>query len=276
MPPAIDATRWVRPDWSVLRVTGADAGSFLHNLSTNDIKGLAVGAACETLFTNVKAKVVAHAVVCRHSEDVFDVVVTSRRTTELAEHLDKYLIREEVTIVDRPDPALVLTWGGNEPTETGVFALPALGAGASLSFDAVGEGEAMSQAEFDALRVECRFPLDVVDVDDRNLPQELNRDAALINFNKGCYLGQETVARIDALGRVNQLLVALRLEEGATSAAGESLTAGDATAGRLTTIARNREGRSVALAYVRRDHAAPGTKLSTPGGAIAVVQAAPS
>ena len=68
---------------------------------------------------------------------------------------------------------------------------------------------------FEVLRIEAGTPVFGKDVTDKNLPQEIGRDDRAISFVKGCYLGQETVARIDALGHVNQLLKGLRFEPGA-------------------------------------------------------------
>ena len=63
---------------------------------------------------------------------------------------------------------------------------------------------------FDAARIESGTPLFGRDITDENLPQEIDRDRLAISFTKGCYLGQETVARIDALGHVNRLLRAVK------------------------------------------------------------------
>src|SRR5437764_9919773 len=67
-------------------------------------------------------------------------------------------------------------------------------------------------AVVESARLEAGFPLFGLDITDDNLPQEVARDAKAISFTKGCYLGQETVARIDALGHVNRLLVRLRVD----------------------------------------------------------------
>ena len=64
---------------------------------------------------------------------------------------------------------------------------------------------------FEVLRIEAGTPVFGRDVTEKNLPQEIGRDAQAINFVKGCYLGQETVARLDALGHVNQILKGLLL-----------------------------------------------------------------
>ena len=73
------------------------------------------------------------------------------------------------------------------------------------------------------VRIEAHYPRYGVDITAENLPQEIGRDALAINFKKGCYLGQETVARIDALGHVNRQLAALRLDGSAVPAAGAEL-----------------------------------------------------
>ena len=69
-------------------------------------------------------------------------------------------------------------------------------------------------ASFEVLRIEAGTPVFGKEVTEKNLPQEFGRDDRAISFVKGCYLGQETVARIDALGHVNQVLKGLRLEPG--------------------------------------------------------------
>jgi folate-binding protein YgfZ len=78
----------------------------------------------------------------------------------------------------------------------------------------------------EALRIEAGTPAFGRDVRPENLPQEIGRDARAISFVKGCYLGQETVARIDALGHVNKLLKGLRIEGDGIPPAGTPVEAG--------------------------------------------------
>ncbi|MEM9185770.1 MAG: hypothetical protein AAGB00_04660 [Planctomycetota bacterium] len=256
----------VPTDWSVVRVHGADAVSFLHNLCTNDVKRLAGGESCEALFCNVKGKVLAHTVLCRDAEGV-DIVVTSPLAPSLAEHLDRYHIREALTL-DTPAAGVALALSHSDGQG---FPLAAFGHGARLVIEEPGAPAAKAPDDDGPAaetRIASRFPLDAIDVDARNLPQELNRDADLISFTKGCYLGQETVARIDALGRVNQLLVRLRAEPGALTT-GDELTAEGESAGRVTSVA---SAAGTALAYVRRTHADAGAALTTTAGAAATVE----
>ena len=109
------------------------------------------------------------------------------------------------------------------------------------------------------------------EADDSNLPQELQRDEKAISFNKGCYLGQETVARLDALGRVNQLLV--RVQLGADSAsAGDELKAEEKVVGRVTSVAWSPQfDQWMGFAFVRRAQTVAGTVLQTAGGGTATV-----
>jgi folate-binding protein YgfZ len=125
-------------------------------------------------------------------------------------------------------------------------------------------------AALDASRIEAGYPIDGVDVTDKNLAQEVNRIERTISFKKGCYLGQETVARLDALGHVNKTLVGLTF-----AAAGPDgvptpdteLTAAGQTVGQVTSAAYSpRLEAAVALAYVKQGQNTPGTRLESAVG----------
>jgi ADP-ribose pyrophosphatase len=90
-------------------------------------------------------------------------------------------------------------------------------------------------AAWEAARIEAGTPTSI-DIPEKTLPQELDRDRRAISFTKGCYLGQETVARIDALGHVNRRLVAVAIDGGFHHAAGAVVRAGDEIVGRLTSV----------------------------------------
>ena len=110
----------------------------------------------------------------------------------------------------------------------------------SLRLKRAGSGMVEIDLEcFDVLRIEAGTPVFGRDVTEKNLPQEIGRDTRAINFVKGCYLGQETVARIDALGHVNQILTGLRLEPsaGCPSAPGSALLADGKRVGTVTSSA---------------------------------------
>jgi folate-binding protein YgfZ len=124
----------------------------------------------------------------------------------------------------------------------------------------------LSDEEYTVLRVEAGEPLVGVDVTDSTIPQETGLVASSISFDKGCFLGQELVARLDSRGgRVNHHLRILRFEERAPAAGSEVAKSGEEV-GRLTSAAGE-----VGLALLRRG-VEPGEVVSV-GGVEAVVEA---
>jgi len=134
----------------------------------------------------------------------------------------------------------------------------------------------MDVSQFHLLRVKAGFPWYGIDLDDKNLPQELDRDAMAISFNKGCYLGQETVARLDALGQVQKKLVIWQIDSANCPPVDTSLTVDENVVGRLTSIVPgDTAGQWLALGYARRSHFEPGSTAQWKGEGQAVVQKAP-
>jgi folate-binding protein YgfZ len=117
---------------------------------------------------------------------------------------------------------------------------------------------------FETLRIEAGWPRYGRDIDESNFPQEVGRTRQAVSFTKGCYLGQETVARIDALGHVNKHLVGLILPaEREPIVAGARIIGEGKVQGEITSSAYSPAlGHAIALGYVRRGHDRPGTELS--------------
>jgi folate-binding protein YgfZ len=116
---------------------------------------------------------------------------------------------------------------------------------------------------FESLRIEAGWPVYGRDIDESNLPQEVGRMERAVSFTKGCYLGQETVARIDALGHVNRHLVGLLIPSHSESPpSGARIMAGDKVLGQVTSSTYSVAfGHAIALGYVRRGQERPGTEL---------------
>jgi len=279
-------------DLSVIDISGADAAAIVNNITTNEVLSLAASIGRETFVTDVRGKTLGHVVLIKQSDGV-RLIGAPGQSEAIAAHIDRYTIREDAkpTIRDAEMTALVLSAEaaklaglGSETTEPiadvgtsarkfDVYRTRMLGEGTSVllaeqsiadelkrtwtqlplsegSLVPLSEG---SLAEFHQCRVQAGFPWHGVDLDDSNLPQELDRDAEAISFTKGCYLGQETVARLDALGQVQRKLVRWRIE-GSIPAKGAILEDGEKKVGRLTSIAQLPSGDIVALGFARRSH----------------------
>jgi len=123
------------------------------------------------------------------------------------------------------------------------------------------------EAAFHALRIEIGTPLFGIDFDERNLPQEVGRNERAISFTKGCYLGQETVARIDALGHVNQQLAGVRFAGDVLPKSGDELIHAGKTVGHVTSTTYSPKLQApLALAMLRREQCGAGTRLESPAG----------
>jgi len=106
----------------------------------------------------------------------------------------------------------------------------------------------MEAQELESVRIKAGIPINHVDFSDDNLPQECRLDAAL-NFEKGCYLGQEIIARLHYKGHVNKLLKQLKITGGVIPSAGDKLLHEGKEVGWITSVTQNDEG-SFALGYV--------------------------
>ena len=247
--------------WSAIEAVGPDAGKFLQNLCTGDVLKLADGQSCEAMFLDVKAHIHAYGWVSRTGAERYVVLLSSAHSDRLQTHLDRYLIREKVELKLVPPGVWTIS---RDVASALTVRVEAFGEGVVAALDAdTPSGRLMSHEEFEQTRIALRVPLDGVDVDDRNLPQEVDRNSYAISFTKGCYLGQEPVARIDALGRVNWLLRCVRIE-GAAPLPGLELTLDEKPVGRVTSSV-SIEGGALALAYVRREHSGAGSELRVDG-----------
>jgi folate-binding protein YgfZ len=228
----------------------------------------------------------------------------------IVSHLDRYLFRENVEIFDRTEAwGEILVAGAASESLLGQFGAPLAGlrrlgtteanfAGCVVSVsrvqtagpvgfllrttrdDVAAIGDRLrsagavqcSAAAIEAARIESGIPTFGVDVTAANLPQEVSRDATAIHFNKGCYIGQETVARIDALGHVNRHLCGVAFAAGDVPPPGTELSGDGRPVGKVTSSAYSpRLDAPLALAYLRRGHHTPGVRLASSYGTAEVV-----
>jgi folate-binding protein YgfZ len=114
----------------------------------------------------------------------------------------------------------------------------------------------------EVLRIEAGIPRLGAELDEDVLPAEANLIERAVSFTKGCYTGQEIVARLDARGQVQHLLVGLHFADDELPAPGTELEAGGRRIGEVTSACRSAAAGAIGLGYVRRDHAAAGTEVS--------------
>ena len=126
--------------------------------------------------------------------------------------------------------------------------------------------EMVVRSAWEFSRIQAFWPWYGIDLDDRHLPQEVNRDSSAISFNKGCYLGQETIARLDMLGKVQKKLVKLFVDSNDCPKAQAAVQSDDKDVGTICSSALDSTtNRYVALAYVKRSHFTSGQVLSVDG-----------
>jgi folate-binding protein YgfZ len=293
--------------WSCIEVTGADSASFLQNMCTNDVLRLQPGQGCEAFFTDVKGHVLAHVLITCREESLILTRSTPRTADLighldryiLREDVQlwdrsadvRYLFVSgasagEALVQVTGDPQLpqqLETPLARSPAEIGGVSCALIRFPISLSAwliecpriameqltaHLVANGIARCDRKaWDALRIESGFPLDRVDITEQNLPQEVDRNDRAISFKKGCYLGQETVARIDALGHVNQTLVIVKFSGDRIPPHDTNLVVKGKPVGRVSSACFSpRENAPLALAFVRRGHNAVGTQLESEFG----------
>lgn len=271
-------------DWSQVVLTGNDRVKFLQNMCTNDIRPLEPGRSCEAFCTDVKGKILSHVLVVPQ-EDRLVLLTVPGQGERLIKHLDRYIIREDVQLTDASDAFdwhLALGPGARAQLELSSTPVKcdALWPEAWLVTTARSESSLLagltavdtSSPAWAALRTESFLPLYGVDFDDSHLPQEINRDAQAISFTKGCYLGQETVARIDALGHVNKKLVLVSFAGEQVPSVGTPLSDGGQNVGTVTTAAWSPRFRApLAIAMVRRGANDMRSQLSSDYGSAEVI-----
>ena len=289
---------------TVIEVRGNDRTQFLHSFCTNDVKKLAPGQGCEAFITNHQGKTIGHGFIFCEAERLV-IGSVAGQAAALIGHFDRFVISEDVIFCDLSDQVQIFLVAGREaatmlrpltgadpPAEMLGFTHPQLaGCPCTLfrvpyagdhsflvrtsaadtalvrsTFESAGARRCKDDA-VEAVRIEAGFPFFSRDITDANLPQEVNRDKQAISFTKGCYLGQETVARIDALGHVNRLLVGLQFGATEVPPASTPLQAAGKEVGLVTSSCWSPAlGAPLALAYLRRAQSTMGTRLESPAG----------
>ncbi len=295
-------------DRDLLELVGADRQRFLHGLVTCDVKGLAAGDGRYGFFTSGQGKVLCDFVLLA-SADRLHLDLPAGLGAEMAAHLQKYVIADRVEIRSVPDRTAIALlgsrldagldsilpelgalpasdWGHGEVEVEGVTVElgrhPRLGAPAAVAWVETASAERLRGAwiargarpidgeDLEALRVEAGIPRFGVDFGADNFPQETGQEEAAVSYTKGCYLGQEVVARIHYRGGVQRSLRGVRFERDIPPS-GAVLEHEGREAGRVGSTTRSPRCGSIGLAMVHKRASAAGTRLSLPDGSAAEV-----
>jgi tRNA-modifying protein YgfZ len=276
-----------------LYATGEDRARLLHAMTTQQVEQMQPGDGCYVFFLNAQGRILGDAnLFCLTDSFLLDTEPETRR--KLFEHIDRYIIADDVTLEDAserlasvaiegPDAAAVLEKLGAPVPEAEFGSLPwgerlvarvsSMGVGGFFvilpitqkkEFIAALGAAGVPQASLDdarTVRIEHGRPRYGEEITERYLVQETGQLHA-VNFSKGCYLGQEIVERVRSRAQIHRVLRRIEIAGTEVPAPGAKLKAGDADAGEIASAAFSPAfGRVAAMAYVRTPFAEPGTEL---------------
>ena len=237
---------------SYVRVSGPDAADFLERMVSNEVANLGAGASREALLLTPKARVIAPLVVLRRSDDDFLLLTEP----ELGETVRSQLLRARFAAkceIEPEEHTSLLVFGTAEGIRNDDYGTPAVEV-----LDVDGE-PTLSDDELERLRIEAGTPSYGREIDDRVLPAEAGLVERAVSFTKGCYPGQEPIARLQYRGKANRRLAVLELEPDHVPAYDAELMHGDKAVGRITSAVPG-----LGLGYVRRE-VEDGATLSVDG-----------
>ncbi len=257
----------LRSDEQVLLLSGPDAQSWLHSITSQNIKNLKPGDSTETLVLSPNGHIEHQIKVLAFEEGLY-LIVNAEKVEALVKWLTMMRFRSKVEI-SKPELSV---WGGfadlglsdlvwvdnfdSEPKGSVRYAAVVESFPYREYLIPNGQKPELSEAgllAFEALRIAAGRP-EITDIDERSLPHEYDWLASAVHLSKGCYRGQETVAKVHNLGHPPRRLVVLNLEVGDTVAhPGEEIFYQDKLVGKVLAGALHHEAGSLALGLVNRN-----------------------
>jgi len=227
---------------TIIELIGADRNKIVNNLCTQDLRQLQAGESKETFVLDPKGRTLAHGIACCSDKKTWFLTVPNQAPKLVPKLL---LIQQEYF------------------------------SSLTSSMESLIESDCDDRTGWEQARIENFWPWFGVDVDDKNLPQELDIDARAISFKKGCYLGQETVARLDALGQVQKRLCLVDVYQKSSDTSvpvapvvGQSLHVEGKQIGTITSLVQTPLDKHhwIALAMLKRSAFQTEASLNTDGG----------
>jgi len=277
-----------RSDRGKLLLRGSEAAEFLQGQVTNDVEALTPGTGCYAALLTHKGKIRADMRILR-GEDWLLVDTEPHGLAPLAKTVQTYSIGRDVQATDVTDDRVILSLIGPKARERlepappaaehsfvegphGLYVVTDLGVDVIATAETLGpraaalgrlaEELAVEPASLEAaecLRIESGRPRHGLDVDETTIPQEAALNERAVSFTKGCYVGQETVARLHYKGKPNRQLRGLRLAGPAST--GDAVATSDKAVGAVGSVCVSPLLGPIALAVLRRE-AQPGDTVA--------------
>jgi tRNA-modifying protein YgfZ len=259
-----------------IRVAGPDRDRYLNGQLTNELAAARLGRTVHGCVLTAKGKLQADVFVTLTRDDSLIVDSAAVLRESLLARLEKYLVADEVTLVDETDGLALFHVLDLDATET---LLPEGTVSESDRFGRTGfdlllptslrqlvpellKEDPVPDETVECLRIAQGVPAWGAELSEDVLPPEVGLDRDAISYTKGCYVGQEVISRIKSVGHVNRQLAGVQLVEGPSLAVGDELVnAAGKAIGRLTSVCfQPDKQRWIGLSLVRRDLAEPGRR----------------
>lgn len=278
-----------------IRVSGDDRARLLHAMTTNHVQQLKPGDGCYAFFLNAQGRILGDVnLFCFEDHFLLDTEPETRH--KLFEHLDRYIIADDVTLTDETENLSTIAVEGPQAAATlerlcarlpdTSYSTVTCGARTIARVDSTGAGGfflfatdkagliadleqagavAATRDEATIVRVENGRPRYGEEITERFLVQETGQLQA-VSFNKGCYLGQEIVERVRSRAQIHRILRRLEIDSTEIPPAGTQFEAGEIVSAVLSPAL----GKVAAMAYVKTPSSEPGTELTVNGSAARV------
>lgn len=270
---------YLLPERLLIRVTGSDRLRYLNGQVTNDMKRLVPGKAMQACLLTPKGKLSAVIWVTLQDEAIL-LEAPLELSEELPVRLERYLVADDVALEVIPSDSTIHVFGEllNDSTLqkiSGVLIprldLPGKDIKASqLPDDFLKHHQALTEDQVEILRIEQGVPKWGAELTPDRLPPEAHLERQAIDYNKGCYVGQEVVSRLRSVGHVNHLLVSLIANKKETLAPGMKLFSSEnreKSVGFITSaVQQSKTGNCIAMGYVTRENALLGKQLLAVNG----------
>ncbi|GAA1084266.1 folate-binding protein [Tsukamurella strandjordii] len=275
----------------VITLTGPERLSWLHSITSQHLTSLPDGASVQNLNLDGSGRVLDHFWVTDvdgttyiDTEPAALAPKEAPLSPDLATYLQRMVFRAQVEVRDRPDLAVVTVVGPDaatvaegvsgirraEPDEVNLI-VPRDDLAGTVAALVAGGAQPAGTWAYEARRVAAARPRAGLDTDDKTIPHEVNWIGPAVHLDKGCYRGQETIARVHNIGRPPRRLVLLHLDGSADArpSTGDPVTLDGRTVGRLGTVVEHADYGPIALALIKRS--IPDDAKLDAGGAAAAI-----